>query len=801
MKVEIIDFLNSDDNRLLQINKERFLSLNIYELKAIKEYFKLENRNPTDLEIECIAQSWSEHCKHKVFNSEIEFIENGVKKVYKNLFKETIVKATEEYLKKRGFLKNICVSVFKDNSGIIKFNKRYYIAFKVETHNHPSALDPFGGANTGVGGVIRDILGTGLSAEPIANIDVLCFGFPNFDFKKLPEGVLHPKRIFNGVVQGIKDYGNKIGIPTVNGSIHFDNRYIGNPIVYVGTIGIIPKNRIKKKVKPGDLILVIGGRTGRDGIHGATFSSAELNTSSEKVSATAVQIGDPITEKKFMDVLLKAREKKLFNSITDCGAGGFSSAIGEMAYPIGAEVYLEKVPLKYKNLNPWEIFLSESQERMVLAVPSKKVNKLLEMFKEEDVEATIIGKFTNNCRLKVYYGKKLCGDIDLEFLHKGVPKIIRKAEWVSPKFKQEDKIDYEKDNYNNEIIKILSSPEVASKEKVIREYDFEVKGGTIFKPFAGENQGPSDAAVIMPDFKDKSNGVVISHGINTRLGDYDPYWMAVSAIDEAIRNAVSVGANIEDCALLDNFCWGSPENRKHLGALVKASQACYDYASFLGVPFVSGKDSFYNEFRYFKGEKEKIISIPYTLLISLFGKIKIKNIISMDFKRDGNMVYIIGLTKDEMAGSLFYFLKNKKLGKVPKNDFNLSLKIFKKVHSGIKNGLIISCHDISDGGLAIALAEMCLSSGFGFYGNLKNVPVQNIKFNYQVLFSESNTRFIVEVPIEKHKKFEKFFKDVPFGFIGKIVRGGNFILKDFDNNEIINIPIKKLLNSWSNGLL
>lgn len=796
MDMGIIDILNMNDTELMQLSQQRVLSLNLAEMKAIQNYFKGENRNPTDLEIETIAQTWSEHCKHKVFNSEIIFIENNKKRFYKNLFKETIVKATREYIKKSK-QKNICVSVFKDNAGIIKFNKSYHIAFKVETHNHPSALDPFGGANTGVGGVIRDILGTGLGALPVASIDVLCFGYPDYDYAKLPPGVLHPRRIYNGVVQGIKDYGNKIGIPTVNGSIHFDNRYVGNPLVYVGTAGIIPRDKCHKKVKPNDLIVVIGGKTGRDGIHGATFSSTELDSQSEQTSSAAVQIGDPITEKKFMDVLIRARDLNLYTNITDCGAGGFSSAVGEMADPIGAEVYLDRVPLKYKGLRPWEIFLSESQERMVLAVSPKNVRKLVQLFNDEDVEATVIGKFTDTGRLKVFYKNRLCGDISLDFLHNGVPKSTRKAVWFVPRIK-ESSINEQKD-YTKDLLKLLSSYEIASKESVIREYDFEVKAATILKPLQGKNQGPGDATVIMPDLKDTKTAMVIAHGINIRYGDIDPYWMAASAIDEALRNAVCAGADIDDCALLDNFCWGNPENEKHLAALVKSAQACCDAAIGLKIPFISGKDSFYNEFVYtdLKGKK-RIISIPYTLLISVVGKIEVSNVISMEFKKPGNSVYIVGLTRDEMGGSCYLELKNKKSTKVPIMDFKIARKIFKRIAEAVKRKLIISAHDVSDGGLIVALAEMSLASGFGFNGTAENVPAYKIEYNYQLLFSESNTRFIVEVPQEKKDIFEKFFKNITIGFVGTILDSTEFIFKGINKDIVIRTSVQSLLSSWRN---
>ncbi|MBN1898742.1 MAG: phosphoribosylformylglycinamidine synthase subunit PurL [Spirochaetes bacterium] len=793
MKVETIDIHNLSDSQLVKLSRDRVLSLNLDEMKSIKKYYNQEKRSPTDMELEILAQTWSEHCKHKVFNSNIELRKDKTRKVYNNLFKETIVKATKKYLESSN---NICVSVFKDNAGIIKFNRNYHLAFKVETHNHPSALDPFGGANTGVGGVIRDILGTGLGAFPVASLDVLCFGFPDFPYEQLPPGVLHPKRLYSGVIQGIKDYGNKIGIPTVNGSIHFDNRYIGNPLVFVGTAGIIPPDKYKKKARSGDLIVVIGGKTGRDGIHGATFSSAHLDSQSEETSAAAVQIGDPITEKKFMDVLIKARDRDLYHNITDCGAGGFSSAVGEMASSLGAEVYLERVPLKHQNMRPWEIFLSESQERMVLAVPEDKVKPLIRLFSEEDVEATIIGKFTKTGRLKVFFNDQNCGDLDLHFLHDGLPQSKRQAVWTTKKVK-ESVLKDQKD-YTDDLFQLLSSYEISSKESVIREYDFEVKGGTFVKPLQGKNQGPGDATVIVPDLSTPEKGMVIAHGINIRQGDADPYRMACSSIDEALRNAVCVGADIDDCALLDNFCWGNPDNKRHLAALALAAQACHDASVQWKIPFVSGKDSFYNEFSFKDDHKNRVMSVPYTLLITVFGTIQMKYTVSMDCKKPGGLIYIIGLTKNEPGGGSFLALKNKVSNRIPDINFKMARNIFKKIHEAITRSLIISAHDISDGGLAVALAEMSLASGLGFDGSLGNVPVQGIKKDHEILFSESNTRFLVEVPFEKQKEFESFFRDIPNGPVGTINDSDEFVLKNKKGDACIKTKVKDLLYYWRN---
>ncbi|MDD5155253.1 MAG: phosphoribosylformylglycinamidine synthase subunit PurS, partial [Candidatus Omnitrophica bacterium] len=493
-----VDLSSVSGRKLQEISQKGQLFLNLNEMLKIKEYFRSLGRNPTDCELETIAQTWSEHCWHKTFRGKIRYTEklSGPKtkrktKLINNLLKSTIMKATRE------LDKPWCVSVFKDNSGVIRFDDKYNVCFKVETHNHPSALEPFGGANTGIGGVIRDPLGTGLGAKPILNTDVFCFGLPEHLFSELPQGALHPKRVMKGVVSGVRDYGNKMGIPTVNGAVLFHERFVGNPLVYCGTVGIMPKDKSFKKARPGDLVVVVGGRTGRDGIHGATFSSGELTHESETVSSGAVQIGNPIQEKKMVDTILQARDQGLYSAITDCGAGGLSSAVGEMGQDLGAEVYLEKVPLKYQGLSYSEIWISESQERMVLAVPKENKARLLEVFARENVEATVIGKFTDTGKLKLFYeGNQVC-DLDMYFLHEGLPQIEKKAIFIQTRHKEpKSKCP---GNLTPHLLKLLSHYDICSKEWIIRQYDHEVQGGSVLKPLSGIcNDGPSDASVSRP---------------------------------------------------------------------------------------------------------------------------------------------------------------------------------------------------------------------------------------------------------------------------------------------------------------
>jgi len=813
-KLITVDLLSASDKKLREISKQGQLFLNLSEMRQIKNYFKSLGRNPTDCELETIAQTWSEHCRHKTFRGKIEYREvttsqghkvTSSKKIINNLLKSTIMKVTKE------LNKHWCVSVFKDNAGIIKFNDNYNICFKVETHNHPSALEPFGGANTGIGGVIRDPLGTGLGAKPIFNTDVFCFGMPDYPQGKLPQGVLHPKRVAKGVVAGVKDYGNKMGIPTVNGAVLFDEGYLANPLVYCGTAGIIPKDKCFKKVNKGDLIVVVGGRTGRDGIHGATFSSGELTHESEQASSGAVQIGNPITEKKILDTLMQARDKNLYRAITDCGAGGLSSAIGEMGEESGARVDLEKAPLKYHGLSYAEIWISEAQERMVLAVPKEKREKLLALFASENVEATVIGEFTGTKRLELFYQGNKVSDVEMKFLHNGLPQITKKAIWKQPRFKEPD-FDCPQDLTDN-LKKILSHYNVASKEWIIRQYDHEVQGGSVLKPLVGvSNDGPSDAAIVKPLLA-SSKGVIVSCGINFKFGLIDPYQMAASSIDEALRQIIAVGGSLKEVALLDNFCWGNPDKPDRLGSLVRAALACYKTAKGFGIPFISGKDSFYNE--YSVNGKSK--SIPGTLLISAIAVMDdVSKAVSMDIKKSGDLIYIVGDTYPELGGSYYFdtlgFIGNN----VPKVNVKRAKALMDALSKATNRGFVRAAHDCSEGGIAVALAEMAFAGGLGLEVFLGEVPyktrdegrgtkdegrkTKNAARNDFVLFSESNSRFIVEVEKSKQKEFEKAMQGVSFGLIGCVSGGRNLKAYGLDGRPCVEADIYDLKEAWQKPL-
>ncbi|MBI2288089.1 MAG: phosphoribosylformylglycinamidine synthase subunit PurL [Chloroflexi bacterium] len=786
-----IDILGQDRVSLLSVRQQ--FGFNEDEFKAIIAYFRQQGRNPFDVELETLAQTWSEHCVHKTFKAKISF--GG--KTINNLLKSTIVKATNE------LAKPWCLSVFEDNAGVIDFDGHWALCFKVETHNHPSAVEPYGGASTGIGGVVRDPLGTGLGARPILNTDVFCFAPPDFPYEKVPRGVLHPRRIFKGVRAGVADYGNRLGIPTLNGAILFDERYLANPLVFCGTLGLLPGKLAKRgQQKPGDLVVVVGGRTGRDGIHGVTFASEQLTEESSAVSYSSVQVGNAIVEKKVIDILLQARDRGLYRRITDCGGGGLSSAVGEMAAETGVSVYLDKVPLKYAGLSYSEIWVSESQERMVLAVPPECVAELMTLFASEDVDAAVIGEFNDDRRLRLLYQGNLVGDLSLEFLHEGRPQLQREAVWQPPRYTEPDFAS--SPDLTGALLSILGSWDVCSKEWVIRQYDHEVQGGSVLKPLVGKNNdGPGDAAIIRP-LLDSEKGAIVANGINPKYGQIDPYWMAASAIDEVLRQIVAVGGNLGKVALLDNFCWGNTDRPDMLGALVRAAQACYDMATVYQAPFISGKDSLYNEFQI----DDEIISIPHTLLISAISVIEDVNCaISMDFKQAGDLVYIVGSTQNELGGSEYLKLKGFVGNDVPKVNPRRAKELMDKLSTATEKGLVKACHDCSEGGIGVAVAEMAFAGGLGVKIQLKAVPLgEPIDREDFILFSESNSRFLVEVAAENQKAFEKVMKGtsskslVDLAVIGRVTEDEVLEIYGRDGSKVVAVSLADLKEAWQKPL-
>ncbi|MFH0737668.1 MAG: phosphoribosylformylglycinamidine synthase subunit PurL [Candidatus Micrarchaeota archaeon] len=794
--------LHLGKERFEALAKERLLSLSFEEFAAIKAYFKdekeLEARKKvgldnkiTDVELEAFAQTWSEHCKHKIFNAMIQYDEEGEKHAINSLFKTFIRGATEQAKKP------YVVSVFKDNGGIIKFNHEYDIAVKVETHNAPSALDPYGGALTGILGVQRDIMGTGMGANPIANIDILCFGPLDAKKEDVPKGVLHPRVISEGVVKGIEHGGNKMGIPTVNGSIIFDKDYTCRPLVYCGTIGIMPssingRRTSEKVIEPGFLAVMAGGRIGKDGIHGATFSSMQIDSSTPQ---SVVQIGDPITQKKALDLLLEARDQGLYEAVTDNGAGGLSSSIGELAQISGGcEMHLDKAPLKYPGLDPWEILVSESQERMTFAVRPEKLEALMALSKKHGVECSVVGKFTDSGRFHILYNGQTAAYLDLGFLHEGVPQLRLKASWKKLIYTEPNIGHYDP---RDVLRRLLSSPNITVKESVIRRFDHEVKGMSVIKPLMG---GPSDAAVIRPALNSEE-GLVISHGICPRYVQ-DGYAMASLAFDEAVRNAIAAGAKFGYLACLDNFCWPdpiksarTPDGEQKLGSLVRSCIALYDCATGYNIPFISGKDSMKND--YYTGERK--YSIPPTLLVTVVGKIgSIHRALCSEFRTPGDYVYVLGTTKDELGGSEFYRLFNGVGNNPPQVRPEEHVPLYKALSAAIEEGLLASAHDVSDGGLAVAFAESALGNGLGAELDIDHIAA-DVEREDAVLFGESPGRFVVSVAPENLERFEKAMAGTVCRRAGRVRGDRRFLIKRGDA-IIINDAIEDVRAAYMRGV-
>ena len=784
LAVHPIPLAHLDTKGLEQLSKDGGLALDGMEMTAIAAHFQKLGRAPTRMELETLAQTWSEHCKHKTLTGRVKF--EG--KVIENLLKSTIAHVTHT------LNRDFCVSVFVDNAGVIRFDDEDSVCIKVETHNRPSAIEPFGGAGTGVGGVIRDVLGTGLGARPIANTDVFCFAPPDMKPSAVPQGCLHPRSILQGVVAGVRDYGNPMGIPTVNGSIHFDENFVGNPLVYVGNIGILKTARATKQAHAGDAIVALGGRTGRDGIHGATFSSLELHTDSEKVSSGAVQIGDPITERKAMDAVLRAAELDLFSSITDCGAGGFSSAVGEMAEGLGAEVELSKAPLKYMGLSPWEIWISEAQERMVLAVPQQKLAQLLEVCRQESCEAFVLGTFTNTGRLVVKHDGVVHADLDLHFLHKGLPVREREAVYVAPKL-QDPQLPPETD-HGAALLAVLSDFSVCSKEWVVRQYDHEVQASSAGKPLCGvKNDGPADAAVIAPKLGSR-RGVVLANGLNPRYSKIDPAAMAECALDEAMRNVVATGGDPDYTAVLDNYCWGNTRNPERLGELVRASFAIRDLALAYRTPFVSGKDSLHNEFR----DGERVISIPGCILVTAMSVIPdVTRTLTSDLKRSGSALVLVGVTKNELGGSTYWKTKGQLGASVPRVDPKLGLQVLNGVHRATEARCALSAHDCSEGGIAVTAAEMALGGRLGIKVDLSALATEGNLDATQRMFSESQSRILLEVPKDRLADLRANLRETPHAVIGEVT-GGDQVEFTMSGRTVAKLSLAQIEQAWKRPL-
>ena len=766
------------NGELLELSKDK-LFLNLEEIKVIQNYFQKIKRDPTDLEIETLAQTWSEHSGHKTFKAKL--IVDGKEK------EPLISRLKKEALKHK---RNI-VSAFVDNAGVMDFYDGWAINGKGETHNAPSAIEPYGGTMTGNGGVFRDIVATGQGAKTLMSADIFCLASPNMDKSKLPLGTLPPDYMLKRVVAAVRDYDNRVGIPTNNGSFHFHDDFRAKPTVLVSAYGILPKKYAKKGTpKVGDVIVSIGGRVGRDGIHGATFSSAEMTERTINVNAQAVQIGNAIEEKRMFDAVVEARDKNYIRAIQDSGGGGLSSAIGEMGEKTGVTVQLKNERLKYQGLSPWEIWLSESQERMILAITKEKLDHFKKVCKKYNVEVSVLGNFDGSRKLQVFYGKEKVCDLEMEFLHHGLPQRTMTATKPTSKNK-EPKLPMLLKSLNSKaglvavFQKVLSHGNICSKEPILRMYDHTVQATNTLPPFAGVNMdAPNDAVVIRP-ILNKKYGMIVSHGLNPILNRIDPYWGSIWACTEAISNYASVGGNYKDASIINNYIWPFPDE-EFLWSLDKSVDAVCDFMKTLKIPVISGKDSLSATYR----SKNLVIHIPPTLCISVFGKIPdVSKTVSSDFKKTGSIIVLVGKQDlTSMDGSIYIDLVGRQAidlrGTVPQIDLKLLPKVLDAIYSAIQTGKVLSCHDISEGGLITTLFEMCLGGGSGANITIpKDIQMDNF------LFNETAGVFLVEVLNEKTA--EETFKDVPHIILGKTKQDQMLSVEN-----IFNVSVEQLKTAW-----
>jgi phosphoribosylformylglycinamidine synthase subunit PurSL len=813
--VRVERFALESAQALLALSAERLLALSAPEAEAICAYYarpeviaarRAVGLGPeaTDVELEVLAQTWSEHCKHKIFNADIAYTdEQGRTERIRSLYKTYIQGATAAVRAALG-AEDWCLSVFRDNAGVVRFDAQWSFVFKVETHNSPSALDPYGGALTGIVGVNRDPFGTGRGAELLFNTDVFCFASPFHD-GPLPPRLLHPRRIYEGVRLGVEHGGNKSGVPTVNGSVTFHERFLGKPLVFCGTGGLLPATIAgrpghEKWVLPGARIVMVGGRIGADGIHGATFSSLELSESSP---ATAVQIGDPIVQKRMFDFLLRARDRGLFTAITDNGAGGLSSSVGEMAQLSGgATLHLERAPLKYPGLQPWEILISEAQERMTLAVPPEHVDALLALSREMDVESTDLGEFNDSGVLLATYGEAVVARLELDFLHEGLPRMQLNARWSPPAAAPTPALPA--GDLTPLLLRVLGRLDVCSKESIVRQYDHEVQGASVVKPLVGaRDDGPSDAAVFRPVLG-SHRGLAIAHGLCPRYSDLDTAAMAACAVDEAVRSIVAVGGDPARIAGLDNFCWcdplpapNNPDAEHKLAQLVRAARALHDVAVTYGVPLISGKDSMKND--YVNGAQR--LSIPPTLLFSAAGIVEdVRRAVTMDVKAPGDRVYLVGATREELGGSELLAELGLAGGRVPQLDAPAAKAAYAALHRAIRSGWVRSAHDCSDGGLAVALAESAFAGGLGLELELGTLAAAEALSPAALLFSESPSRLVVTVAPAHAAAFEAALAGLPCHALGHVTSGARLTARGPGGAPWLDASLAGLKEAWQRTL-
>jgi len=804
------------DSELKKISDERGLALNPADIPFISSYFLddkvqaaralMDLSDPTDIELEYISQARSDHCNHNTFRGLFRYrdLETGETEVVDNLFKTCIEAPTLALKEKKPWV----VSVLWDNAGVGRFDSNHYYVITGETHNSPSNMEAYGGAITGIVGVYRDPLGTGKGSKLVMGSYGYCVGPRDYNGALKPH--LHPRRLLDGIIEGVKDGGNKSGIPTTFGQVLFHPGYMGKCLVFVTAVGIMPamikgKPAEKKKTSPGELVIMCGGQVGKDGIHGVTASSESF---SEHTPAGHVQIGDPYTQKKMHDFLLEARDQDLIRFITDNGGGGLSSSVGESArFSNGCEIQLEKVPLKYQGLDQWEIWVSESQERMTVAINPAHLEHFLELSRMHAVESTVIGRYTNTGKLHITYNGQTCAYIDMDLLTSGFPQWEFDAQWQTPERRGLfEPVLREPGNYEVLLKDLLSRPNVCSKEWISRQYDHEVQGTSVIKPLVGADRDINSDAVVIRPVLNSTKGLVFSQALLPAYSAIDAYHMTSCTIDEAVRRLVAVGADFDRIGGVDNFCWPNiqfhpqhnPDGKFKAAQLVRSCRALREICLAYEIPLLSGKDSMYVDGHLTGpyGETHKVSALE-TLQFSATSVIDdITKCVTMDSKVSGDLIYILGTTRNELGGSEYY----EHLGYVGLNVPHVLpgefADLYRALGSAIEKELVASAHGIYRGGLGVHLAMTAMGGNLGVQVDLGLVPSDQLDRNDFILFSESAGRFIVTINSENRKVFEKNFKGLACTCIGTVTHGSDFIIKGFDGRQLIEIPVQELKDAW-----
>jgi phosphoribosylformylglycinamidine synthase len=815
--VPTVSFIPVDSDRTLEkISDQRNLALNPNDIPTIRSYFLDENNRkeragvgldqPTDIELEYISQARSDHCNHNTFRGLFRYLDHttGKTEVVDNLFKTCIEAPTLKLKAKKPWV----ISVLWDNAGAGRFDDDHYYVITGETHNSPSNMEAYGGAITGIVGVYRDPLGTGKGSKLIMGSYGFCVGPRDYDGDLKPH--LHPRRLLDGVIEGVRDGGNKSGIPTTFGQVRFDPGYLGKCLVFVTAVGIMPssvdgKPAEEKHTSPGDLLIMCGGRVGKDGIHGVTAAS---ETFSEHTPAGHVQIGDPYTQKKMHDFLLQVRDEGLIRFITDNGGGGLSSSVGESArFSNGCEVELEKVPLKYEGLDQWEIWVSESQERMTVAIDLDDRDRFLELSQQHAVESTVIGRYTDSGKLHIAYDGKTCAYMDLDLLESGFPQWEFDAEWIAPEQRGlREPVLKPPLNFSGMLLDLLSRPNISSTEWITRQYDHEVQGTSVIKPLVGADRDVnSDAAVIRPVL-DSLKGLALSQALLPEYSAIDAYHMTTCSMDEAVRRVISVGGNFDHIGGVDNFCWPdiqydperNPDGKFKAAQLVRSCRALRDTCEAYEIPLLSGKDSMYVDGnlqgRY--GETHKVSALE-TLQFSTISLIDdITRCVTMDSKVAGDMVYVLGITRNELGASEYYAHLGYVGCNLPEVRPDEFMPTYRNLMRAIENGLVASAHGIYRGGLAVHLAMVAMGGNLGLQADLTQVPGGGGMRDDVLLFAESAGRFIVTIDPDKREAFEDIFKTSPCACIGKVTDGSDLVINGMGQQTIVGVPIADLKTAW-----